>query len=393
MSSLAAVQADGYYIDPSKFDPKRGKGSANAVTGTRALGARAAKLKSEGILVVRFELPYDSQCAKCGAYISHGVRFNADKRRVGEYHTTPIWEFSMTCSAGCGAKFLIRTNPAAGDYDFLSGVKRRVKDFIPELDDGLGRAGGSLLLAAPPPGAAPAGGAAMRAVERRAEADAASAAAARELAALTEASARRYGAGSGALQAAAVGALRARAAAAALAEGEGSARGLAVPFAARGAAEEVEDRLVAAAALRGREEGGGGGGGGGFAPAAVKAALRAAPLPLGGAAAAPRAAPGAPLAGGARASALPSLALALPAPPAPSALDSIIAAGRKRRADEMGAARDAARSGAAAVAASLRAVSGRAARQGAGPHVALHTGPLAPASGGALAAAPLRRLA
>jgi hypothetical protein len=396
MSSLAAVQADGYYIDPSKFDPKRGKGSANAVTGTHALGARASRLKSEGILVVRFELPYDSQCAQCGTFISHGVRFNADKRRVGEYFTTPIWEFSMRCSSGCGCVFVIRTAPAEGDYDFISGVRRRVKDFIPDAEDGLGRAGGSLLLASAGPPRA--GGAAMAAVERRAEAADAGAAAARELAALEGASARRYGAGSGALAAAAVGALRARAAAVARAEGEGAARGLRVALPAQRAGEEVADRLAAAAALQGRgaaEAGGGGSGGGGVVPPLLAAALRAAPLALGAGARgrAPGAAPrsgGSGSGGGCDAGgALPALALAVPAP---SRFDAIVAAGRKRRAEEMGAARDAARAGAAAVAASLRAASGRAARHGAGPHVALAAGPPAPAGGGSLAAAPLRRL-
>ncbi len=390
MSSLAAVQADGYYIDPSKFDPKRGKGSANAVAGSHPLGARASRLRTEGILVVRFELPYDSQCLSCGAFISHGVRFNADKKRVGAYHTTPIWEFSMACSNGCGGKFVIRTCPKDGDYDFLSGVKRRIKDFVPEPEDGLGRAGGSLLLASAPV-AAP-GGAAMRAVERRAEADAAAEAAARELAALEAASARRYGAGAGALLAAAVGGLRARAAAVALAEGEGAARGLAAPLPALGAAEEVGDRLAAASALAAREVVGGDRGG---FPPALRTALLAAPLVLSGARAA-RPAGGAAAAargGGGGGGGLPLLALALPAPPALSAVDAIVAAGRKRRAEEMGAARDAARTGAAAVAASLRAASGKAARQGAGPLVALRVGPPAPARGGAaLPAAPLCRL-
>ena len=73
MSSLAAVQADGYYIDPSKYDPRRGKGSANAIANSHPLGARA-KRRGEGITVIRFEMPYDSVCLGCGHFVSHGVR-------------------------------------------------------------------------------------------------------------------------------------------------------------------------------------------------------------------------------------------------------------------------------------------------------------------------------
>ena len=63
--SLSAVQADGYYYDPSKFNPKAGRGSYDAISGTHKLGVRANRLHTEGILVIRFEMPDDSWCLGC----------------------------------------------------------------------------------------------------------------------------------------------------------------------------------------------------------------------------------------------------------------------------------------------------------------------------------------
>lgn len=78
------------------FDWRKQK-SLNSVTGTHALGNRARKL-GEGILITRFELPFNIWCGEregegCGKHIGQGVRFNAEKKRVGNYFSTPIFEF------------------------------------------------------------------------------------------------------------------------------------------------------------------------------------------------------------------------------------------------------------------------------------------------------------
>ena len=52
MSSLAAVQADGYYINPAAYNPAAKRGSANAIAGSHALGVRANRLYTEGIVRV-----------------------------------------------------------------------------------------------------------------------------------------------------------------------------------------------------------------------------------------------------------------------------------------------------------------------------------------------------
>ena len=56
----------------------------NNYHGTHALRERARKLKTEGILIIRFEMPYNIWCDGCKAHIAMGVRYNAEKTKVGK---------------------------------------------------------------------------------------------------------------------------------------------------------------------------------------------------------------------------------------------------------------------------------------------------------------------
>lgn len=131
MSSLAAARADNFYYDPARFDPKkRGRDSANALAGSHPLGVRAKRL-GEGILVIRFEMPFDTWCLGCGMHIARGVRFNADKKKKGMYYSTPVWEFSMKCTS-CSNVLVIASNPKDATYDCVSGLRVKVKSFSAE---------------------------------------------------------------------------------------------------------------------------------------------------------------------------------------------------------------------------------------------------------------------
>lgn len=132
MSSLAAVQADGYYHPPD-YDPEK-HGSLNKYRGSHgALGARARKL-SEGILVVRFEMPYPVWCGQCGHLMDTGVRFNAEKRHVGMYHSTKVWSFTMRTPC-CKNVLEMRTDPANAAYVVVRGGRKKVLETAAE--DGL----------------------------------------------------------------------------------------------------------------------------------------------------------------------------------------------------------------------------------------------------------------
>ncbi|XP_074549760.1 putative splicing factor YJU2B [Halichoeres trimaculatus] len=109
-----------YY--PPDFDPAK-HGSLNGYHKTHALRERARKL-SQGILIIRFEMPYNIWCDGCKNHIGMGVRYNAEKKKVGNYYTTPIYRFRMKCHL-CVNYIEMQTDPATCDYVIVSGASRK----------------------------------------------------------------------------------------------------------------------------------------------------------------------------------------------------------------------------------------------------------------------------
>ncbi|KAF1953691.1 DUF572-domain-containing protein [Byssothecium circinans] len=109
----------GRYYPPDASNPPRFN------TSSHPLGSRASKLSS-GILTVRFELPFAVWCSHCDppAIIGQGVRFNAEKKKVGNYYSTPIWSFRMKHTA-CGGWWEIHTDPKNAEYVVVEGAQRR----------------------------------------------------------------------------------------------------------------------------------------------------------------------------------------------------------------------------------------------------------------------------
>ncbi|KAJ0297483.1 hypothetical protein COL5a_010273 [Colletotrichum fioriniae] len=109
----------GRYVPPEH----EGTTTGNALARKHPLGARASK---PGILVVRFEMPFAIWCAHCPkpTIIGQGVRFNAEKKRIGSYFTTAIWQFRMK-HADCGGWIEIHTDPKNTAYVVVSGAKKR----------------------------------------------------------------------------------------------------------------------------------------------------------------------------------------------------------------------------------------------------------------------------
>lgn len=114
---------------PPDSDPRTQ--SFNSHTGTHPLGKRASKLSTQGILVVRFELPYNIWCEGCHAMLAQGTRYNAEKKKVGMYHSTPIWSFRCKCSShsGCTNHFEIETDPKNTRYVVVSGARRKEEEW------------------------------------------------------------------------------------------------------------------------------------------------------------------------------------------------------------------------------------------------------------------------
>ncbi|KAH8666800.1 CWC16 protein [Xylariales sp. PMI_506] len=109
----------GRYVPPDV----EGTTSGNKLHGKHPLGSRASK---PGALTVRFEMPFAVWCGTCPrpTIIGQGVRFNAEKRRVGSYYSTPIFSFRMR-HADCGGAIEIHTDPKNTEYIVVEGGKRR----------------------------------------------------------------------------------------------------------------------------------------------------------------------------------------------------------------------------------------------------------------------------
>ncbi|KAF2310936.1 hypothetical protein GH714_018614 [Hevea brasiliensis] len=124
MSSLAAARADNFYYPP-EWTPKQG--SLNKFHGQHALRERAKKI-DQGILIIRFEMPFNVWCGGCNSMIAKGVRFNAEKKQVGNYYSTKIWSFTMK-SACCKHEIVIQTDPKNCEYVIISGAQRKTEEF------------------------------------------------------------------------------------------------------------------------------------------------------------------------------------------------------------------------------------------------------------------------
>lgn len=118
-----------YY--PPDYDPRAG--GLNKFLGTHALRERARKLHM-GILIIRFEMPYNIWCNGCENHIGMGVRYNAEKKKIGMYYSTPLYQFRMKCHL-CDNHFEIKTDPANLDYVIVSGARRQENRWDPKQNE------------------------------------------------------------------------------------------------------------------------------------------------------------------------------------------------------------------------------------------------------------------
>lgn len=71
-------------------------------------------------------MPYAIWCTTCPAetIIGQGVRFNAEKKKIGNYFTSPIFSFRMKHTA-CGGWIEIKTDPKTTTYIVVDGARKR----------------------------------------------------------------------------------------------------------------------------------------------------------------------------------------------------------------------------------------------------------------------------
>ena len=80
-------------------------------------------------------MPWNSWCGTCSAHIGAGVRYNAEKSKVGAYLSTPIFGFRCKCHL-CSGWFEIRTDPKNAAYVVHEGLKKKQEEWDPEENGG-----------------------------------------------------------------------------------------------------------------------------------------------------------------------------------------------------------------------------------------------------------------
>jgi coiled-coil domain-containing protein 130 len=140
MSSLAAARADNFYHPPDWDPSKEGRNKYQKSKGSN-------QYEQKGL--IRFEMPFDVWCTNCAIatkeevqagtayshgnenHIGRGVRFDAFKEQDGKYFSTKIWKFTMKCHL-CYHEMVIRTDPKSCDYELVSGLRRKIKEYKAE---------------------------------------------------------------------------------------------------------------------------------------------------------------------------------------------------------------------------------------------------------------------
>lgn len=72
-------------------------------------------------------MPFNIWCLGCNKHVGRGVRFNAEKKKVGEYYSTTIWSFRMKCHM-CSNWIEIHTDPKSSEYVVVEGARRKMED-------------------------------------------------------------------------------------------------------------------------------------------------------------------------------------------------------------------------------------------------------------------------
>ncbi|KAF8535980.1 CWC16 protein, partial [Trichophaea hybrida] len=110
----------GRYVPPEL----EGLVSGNQIHGKKPSGFHGTKQ------TVRFEMPFNIFCQTCSGHIAQGVRFNAEKKKVGNYFSTPIFSFRMRHTV-CSGWIEIRTDPKNTAYVVTEGAKKKTADDEP----------------------------------------------------------------------------------------------------------------------------------------------------------------------------------------------------------------------------------------------------------------------
>lgn len=87
-----------------------GMPSSHLVICTQMKEPNCIALACSNRILHSFEMPFNIWCNGCQAHIGKGVRYNAEKKSVGKYFSTKIWNFRMKCHL-CDNYIEVQTDP------------------------------------------------------------------------------------------------------------------------------------------------------------------------------------------------------------------------------------------------------------------------------------------
>ncbi len=76
-------------------------------------------------------MPFNIWCLGCERHIARSVRFNAEKKQIAKYHSTPIYSFRMKCPS-CSQWIEIHTDPKNAEYLVVGGARKKIEEWQPE---------------------------------------------------------------------------------------------------------------------------------------------------------------------------------------------------------------------------------------------------------------------
>ncbi|EMD49217.1 C-cdc13, putative [Entamoeba histolytica KU27] len=117
---MAERKAINRYIPPD-FDPEIHK----SINGYGKVSHLRKRIKSNGTMIIRIELPFGIWCDGCKNLIGKGTRFNAIKRQVGMYYSSKVFEFEINCK-DCHSVITLQSDPKNTDYVVTRGGRRQM---------------------------------------------------------------------------------------------------------------------------------------------------------------------------------------------------------------------------------------------------------------------------
>ncbi|EAL43813.2 hypothetical protein EHI8A_059480 [Entamoeba histolytica HM-1:IMSS-B] len=117
---MAERKAINRYIPPD-FDPEIHK----SINGYGKVSHLRKRIKSNGTMIIRIELPFGIWCDGCKNLIGKGTRFNATKRQVGMYYSSKVFEFEINCR-DCHSVITLQSDPKNTDYVVTRGGRRQM---------------------------------------------------------------------------------------------------------------------------------------------------------------------------------------------------------------------------------------------------------------------------